>query len=283
LFIGNEQEAQTYYHILQDSSHGFFQSIYFEGGYKYNTSSETNIGDLGYGTLGFQHRFSARVQYFHAFQHLRRGIYTEGRGSGSQSSSQDQILQNEYYGKFDILAAHGLRILPAFHYQRWWLNDIGDKNWLISLGLVRDIGLTRLYADVNRSNINDLDQLQVNAGMAIYPLGNLKFYMDGRVIYHNEEGEVNLGGRYLLGGSISKTTWLEGWYAHGSMRHFSEHNGYVVFNSPNTINSRIGMTLSQSLGRHMLYLNFIREDKTEIDTDIDFLHYDFIVGLNIKF
>jgi len=283
LLIGNRQEAQTYFDIREHPRSKFFYSIYLEGGYKHNSSDQTNMGDLGYGTVGFKHQFSKRVDYFQTFQHLRRGIYTDGRGGGFQSSREDYITQNEYYGRLDILAAKGLWILPAFHYQKWSLSDIGGSDWLFSLGLVKDIGLTRWYADVNRSNLSNLVQLQVNAGMAFYPLGNLNLYMDGRIIYHKESSEQTMGGRYMLGGRISKTTWLEGWYTHGSMRHFSEQNGFIVFNGPNIVNSRLGTTLSQLLGKHMLYLTFIREDKTEIDTDIDFCHYDFIVGLNIKF
>lgn len=283
IFTGNEQEAQSYYDMREKSLDKFFYSLYIEGGYKYNSSDETYTGNLAYGLIGLKHQFSPRVNYFQTYQYLRRGVYTDGRGNGNQSSQQDHILQNEYYGKLDILAAHGFWVIPAFHYQNWTFNSYGDKNWLISLGFVKDLGLTRLYADVNRSNVNSLDQWQVNGGIALYPLGNLNFYIDGRFIYFNESSDSNLGGRYMLGGRISKTTWLDGWYAHGSMRHFSENNGAILFNSPNTINSRMGITLAQSLGRHMLYLNFIREEKTEIDTEIDFLHYDIILGLNIKF
>ena len=282
LFLGREQEAFTYYDIRKDPVNPFFHSLYIEGGLKINPSELTYTGNVYYGMFAFRHQFSPRVRYFHAYQHLKRGLWDKGQGQGQQADQLYYVNQNEYYGKFEILAGHNFWLMPAFHYQTWSLPGSSDDNWLASIGIAKDLGLTRLYVEGNWSNINNSDQMQVNAGLVIYPLGNLNFYLDNVFIYQNDSAINQLGGRHLAGGRIGKTSWIQGWYAYGPMRYFNEHNGLVVFNSLNTINQRMGLSFIQLLGKHEITFHFIRENKTEAVSNLDFIHNNFVLGLNFK-
>jgi tetratricopeptide (TPR) repeat protein len=282
MYLGREQTAQSYYDVRENPANPFFHSIYLEGGLKSNTSNTTTTGDIRYGLVSLRHQLSARLHYYHAYQNLVRTATERGQGSGGPTEARYNIIQHAYYGRVEVLAGRTFWLVPAFHWMGWSAPEASGSDWLASFGLVKDIGLIRLYADGSWSNINEEKQVQVNAGLVVYPLGNPYFYIDNLLIVQQESGDRQLGARHILGGRPGKTTWLQAWYAHGAMRHFSELNGLVVFNTPNTIDSRWGVSLVQAIGVHSLGLHYINEQKNEPDTGRDFTHNNFILGLYFK-
>ncbi|MCK5368154.1 MAG: hypothetical protein KAQ62_06360, partial [Cyclobacteriaceae bacterium] len=167
--------------------------------------------------------------------------------------------------------------------QRVLFEGFKYNNYVLSIALSKDIGITKLYTSASYSRIDDLNQTQFGVGLTIYPLANQNLYIDNLIIRQKESEIWRSQFKQRLGFRLSKQIWLEGWYAAGAMRYFNEQNAFIVFNSPNIINMRYGGGLTWLIKKSTLYLHVIKEEKEEFDTETPFSYLDFIVGLNIKF
>ena len=290
LYTSREKEAHTYYEIDNEYKPKFVSDIYIEAGVKVS-DEKANPRNLRYGLFSLKHQLSTKVSFFHAFQYLERDYIDDdgtasipGPGPGSQiGSSQLQTSQNEYYAALDILSGPGFYISPAYHFQRVLFEGFKYNNYVLSIALSKDIGITKLYTSASYSRIDDLNQTQFGVGLTIYPLANQNLYIDNLIIRQKESDIWRSQFKQRLGFRLSKQIWLEGWYAAGAMRYFNEQNAFIVFNSPNIINMRYGGGLTWLIKKSTLYLHVIKEEKEEFDTETPFSYLDFIVGLNIKF
>jgi len=283
IFTDRDKEAKALYPLKEEDSISFFQNIYIESGIKLSDEMALTR-DIRYGLFSLQHGLSARTSYFHSFQYLVRDYvdvvsYIPGNGN------KEKILktkQYEYYGALEILAGKGLHITPALHYQNVSMEGYSWNNYVLSLGLSHYIGVTNLYTNGSYSRIDNTYQYQGSIGLTVYPLANLNLYIDNMFTIQYESESIHSSIKQKLGGRILERTWLEGWYAYGDMRYFNEQNAFIVFNNPNIIHYRFGAGIIQGLGKHLLYLNVIKENKEEYETGIDFSHFDIIIGLKIK-
>ena len=290
LFTGREKEAHTYYEIDNEYEPKFVSDIYFEAGMKVS-DEKANPRNLRYGLLSLKHDFSTKVSFFHAYQYLERDymdddgtVIIPGPGpSPPNGSSQLQTSQSEYYASLNILSGRGFYISPAYHYQRVLFEGYKYSNYVLSLALEKNLGITKLYATGSYSRIDDLNQTQFGVGLTLYPLANKNLYIDNLFVRQKESEIWRSQFKQRLGFRLSKQIWLEGWYAAGAMRYFNEQNAFIVFNSPNIINMRYGGGLTWLIKKSTLYLHVIKEDKEEYETGTPFSYLDFIIGLNIKF
>jgi len=283
IFTGRDKESECFYPLKEEDTVNFFQNIYIESGVKLS-DEKAFTRDIRYGLFSLKHGLSKRTSYFHAFQYLVRD-YIDPLTSGSGYGNRENILQTkqyEYYGALEILAGKGLYITPAYHYQSVRMEGNRWNNFVFSLGLSQHIGITNIYANISYSKIDFTYQYQGSIGLTIYPLANQNLYIDNMFTAQHESENIHSSIKQKLGGKVLKKTWLEGWYSYGDMRYFNEQNAFIFFNNPSIIHYRYGVGLIQGLGKHLLYLNVIKEYKEEYETRIDFSHIDVIIGLKIK-
>ena len=86
-----------------------------------------------------------------------------------------------------------------------------------------------------------------------------------------------------MGIKVFSKTWIDGFLTYGDMTNFSEQNGYVVYNQLDKTTSKWGISINQYLGKHLLYLGYINENKEEYLTETPFVHRDVILGFNLTF
>lgn len=284
LFTGREKEAHTYYETDDEHKSKFVSDMYFEAGVKVS-DEKSNFRNVRYGLLSLKHEFSTSVSFFHAYQYLVRDyIVDDGTGLGqNQGSTQLKTSQNEYYATLNILSGRGFYISPAYHYQRVLFEGYKYSNYVWSLGLEKNLGITKLYTSASYSRIDYLYQTQVGVGLTIYPLANQNFYIDNFFIGQNESEIWRSQFKQRLGFRLSRQIWLEGWYAIGAMRYFNEQNAFIVFNSPNITKYRYGGGFTWMIKKSIFYVNVIKEQEEVFDTKISYSLLDFIIGLNIKF
>ena len=288
LFTSREKEAHTYYEIDEEYKPKFVSDIYVEAGVKVS-DEKAKPRNVRYGLFSLKHELSTRVSFFHAFQYLERD-YMEDDGTGSATGSGPQFgntqlltSQNEYYAALDILAGRGFYISPAYHFQRVLFEGWKYNNYVLSVALSKDIGITKLYTSGSYSRIDGLNQTQFGVGLTIYPLANQNFYIDNLIIRQKASEIWRSQFKQRLGFRLAKQIWLEGWYAAGAMRYFNEKNAFIVFNSPNIIDMRYGGGLTWLIKKSSLNLHVIKEQKEEYETETSFSYLNFIIGLNIKF
>ncbi len=286
-YLGRQQEAMTYYDINHEKSK-FIQSIYFEPGFKF-TDNTTQTRDLRYVFIGLNHEFGHRFTLFHGYQRLSADFVSylpmpPGPGPGGPVVEYPySIIQNEYYAAPSILIAKGFYMSPAYHFQSVSGEGFMGSNRVFSFQLAKWLGRFKLYSSYYYSEINKLQQHQIEGGVVYYPLGNTNFYLQSQVTCHSENSVRNTIYFNKMGFKVFSRTWIDGFLTYGDMTNFSEQNGYVVYNQLDKITSKWGVSINQYLGKHLLYLGYIHENKEEYLTEIPFVHRNVILGFNLTF
>lgn len=289
LFLGRRQEAFLY-NTTPDRKFKYFQSMYFEPGIKLS-DNKTSTRNTYYMFLGLNHELGNRISLFHGYQRLRSDFsylttISGGPGFGGgtiQWESIYKIVQNEYYAALTFFLGKGFYLTPAYHYQGVKGDEYLTYNNVGSIQLTKWAGKFKVHAGYYYSEINNLNQQQTELGLAFYPFGNNKLYLQTQATNHLQEDVSTMVYFNKIGVQVSPTTWLEASMSYGNMVNFSELNSYVVYNQLDNISSRWGVSIHQLLGKHMLYLNYVRENKEEYSTEIPFAHNDIIVGFNLTF
>jgi len=287
-YLGRKKEAIKYYNVHNEKSK-FISALYFEPGIKLS-DNKASVRNSEYIFLGLNHNFGKNVSLFHGYQRLGSDFATTGssgngfgQGSGSSTEYIYTVIQNEYYAALSFLVAKGLYITPAFHIQGVSAEDYSGNNTVLSVQLVKWFGKVKLYGGYYRSEINEQKQQQVEGGLVFYPIGNANVYLQAQATSHKENSVNSMIWSGKGGLKLFQKTWLEASYAIGDMLNYSEANGYLVYNQLDVIKSKWGLGINQYLGKHLLYLGYIHENKEEFTTQIPFVHHDLILGLNLIF
>lgn len=305
-FFPESPDAKSYMHycyrLLDRSKEAFlygsendenpkiFQSLYFEPGIKLS-DNEALTRNTYYAFIGLNHEFGKRISLFHGYQRLESDFayistINGGPGPGGgmlQSESIYKVFQNEYYGALSFFIGNGFYLSPAYHYQGVKGDGYLSYNNVGSIRLTKWAGKFKIHAGYYYSDINNLNQQQVELGVTFYPFGNTNLSLQTQATNHIQENISTSVYYNKLGVKVSPTTWLEASISYGDMINFSELNSYVVYNQLDKITSRWGVSINQLLGKHVLYLSYVRENKEEYSTEIPFSHNDIIVGLNLTF
>lgn len=288
LFLGRGQEGRAFYNINEENPK-FFRSVYFEPGIKIS-DNQSRTRNMRYFFLGLNHEFGNRVSLFHGYQRLGADFVTilpdnNGPGPGGPITNEYKytVLQNEYYAALSVIPAKGFYITPAYHIQDVNVEGYHGKNCVFSIQIAKWLGRIKLYGNYYMSRINQLSQHQYEGGIVYLPLGSTNMYLQTQVTVHTEQSQHKTILFNKLGIKLFPKTWIEGFGSYGSMLNYSELNGYIIYNQLDEIKSKLGFSINQYLGDHLLFFNYTHENKQEYNTGIPFIHHDFILGLNLTF
>jgi hypothetical protein len=285
LYLGRDMEAGAFYKSA-DQKARLFQSIYLEPGVKLS-DDRAYTRDVRYIYAGLRHEFGYRLALSHGYQRLSAGFAQPANGgAGPGPGGGGEILytvhQDEYYASPTLLVSKGFYLSPSLHFQRVG-GDFGTgSNRFFGLQAAVMTGRFRLYAGGSRSEINGLNQTQLEGGVVYYPLGSLNLYFQPQITRHEEEGVVHWVYFQKAGFRAARSTWLEVFGSLGNMRNFGEQNGWLLFNQPDTITGRFGLGLIQMLGAQQLYAVYTAENKEEYITGTPFRHHLISVGIRIN-
>ena len=286
LYLGRDMEAGAFFTVEGQKSR-LFHSIYLEPGVKLS-DDRAYTRDVRYIYAGLRHEFGYRLAISHGYQRLSAGFaqpVSGGAGPGPGGGIREvtyTVRQDEYYASPILLISRGFYLSPALHFQS--INgDFGPgSNLLLGLQTAVLTGRFRFYAGGSMSEINGLNQSQLEGGLVYYPMGNLNLYFQPQITRHEEEGEINWVFFQKTGFRAAKSTWLEAFGSLGNMRNFGEQNGWLLFNQLDTITGRFGLALIQMLGAQRLFVVYTGENKEEYLTGIPFMHHLISVGIQVK-
>jgi tetratricopeptide (TPR) repeat protein len=288
LLLGRNQEAM-HHSDTAGLKPNFFQSALFEPGIKLS-DNQASTRDTKFVFIGLNHNFGRSVSFFHGYQRLSSdfayaisGPSGPGYGGGNGQESIYSIDQNEYYATLNIFAGQGFYVSPAFHVLHVLLDEGNSNNHVYSIQLAKWLGLVKLYGGYSYAAINDQKQTQTEGGMILYPRGNTNLYLQTQATYHLQNSIGNIVWYNKVGVKVFPGTWVDFFMSAGDMINFSELNSLVVYNQLDVIKSRWGFSIHQLLGKHAMYLKYIRENKEEFNTAIPFAHHDIILGINLTF
>lgn len=288
LFLGREKEAKRYYSVDEKGAK-FLSGATLEPGIKFS-DNRANTRNTRFTFIGLKHDFGKSISLFHGYQRLVADFAippdNSSTGQGGRFATNETIYsvgQNEYYAEMTALAGKGFYVIPAVHFQGIKTDTYQGNNRVFSLQLAKWIDRFKIYGGASLSEINELKQYQYEGGLVFYPLGNLNLFIQTQLTNHTEEDIHHMVSFNKIGFKLFTKTWLNMFYASGDMRNFNALNGYLVYNQLDTLKSKMGITLSHSLGKHFLYLNTTRENKEEFSTGTPFAHQNLVLGINFKF
>jgi hypothetical protein len=125
------------------------------------------------------------------------------------------------------------------------------------------------------ARINGYRQLQVNLQVIVYPAGNLNFFLTPEASLHFDENVS--GAKFVFVQSAGIKTgpfWLSFDYAVGNMKNFFSVDGLVVYNMPELIRQKKGISVWLPLLKYRMEatLRLGRSEKkgtTFVYTDLD--------------
>ncbi len=92
------------------------------------------------------------------------------------------------------------------------------------------------------SNLNGLKQKQIGTSLTFYPKGNLNLYFNFTATLFAQKKSSGIITSVLGGFKAAKKLWLEANATIGDITNFTELNGALVYNNPDVIKLRAGIT-----------------------------------------
>ncbi len=299
LLSGRVNEARIFYcnhrdnlPRISESCKKVVSSIYLEGGNKFSSNEVREIGDIFFFHAGITHLISPRFQVYQGYSRIRQEFREfewvahgmNGHGPGGPSDSVEvandaSLNQNEYYLNPRIQLGRFM-ISPAFHYQG--IQNDGE-NYAVSLQVSQRVRLLQWRLAFASSKINSLTQQLYTAGITLYPTGSASAYIDAAINGHLQDQQLNWVYQAKAGIMIVPANWLEFSYGWGDMFNYSDINAFYIYNLPDTIKSRWGVTFNSQLWqKHMLSAGYLFEKKHQTENGATYEHKGFFIGLILR-
>jgi hypothetical protein len=176
----------------------------------------------------------------------------------------DSISDTAYYSKID--SSYHLFKYPSVEYS-YNRTDTSFNNWVVSLGLSKNLGIFNIGLCGSWSNLNNKKQIQTGASLTYYPLGNLNLYGTTSITGFFQQKDNRLLISQVVGGKITPWMWLEGNFYWGDYTNANIYNGAVVYNNSDIIKYRIGANLVFNVGKHLqlsLIYQYFRKESQQL-------------------
>ncbi|MCA6073449.1 hypothetical protein [Fulvivirga sedimenti] len=300
LFSGREDHAriffcsyQEYLPDIKETCKKGISSFYLEGGHKFSSGDIREIGDISFLHAGMAHLISPRVRIYQGYSRIKQEFTQyqwathggNGPGPGGPGDSVEiardvSLVQNEYYLNPQIKIGNGSLILsPAFHYQAV---QGSNDNYALSMLISQRIRLIQWRLGIAISEINVTRQQLYTAGITLYPVGSDKIYLDAEINGHVQNSDMNMIYQTRAAIRLLPRNWLEVSYGWGELYNYSDMNAFYIYNIPDTITSRFGISiLSRIMQKHTLSAGYLFEKKRQSDSNINYEHRGFYLGLTI--
>ncbi|MCX6231554.1 MAG: hypothetical protein NTZ33_08420 [Bacteroidetes bacterium] len=242
-----------------------------------NIYGETDLNsDIFYGHLGMKHDITPRLSIYHGFSHLnidkRRIICIFDK----DTTINYNVSQNEYYINADYQLKNGLKITPAFHYihvntvsymlepdtvffnnSKILNSEINVSNYVVSLALTKELIKASVGIFGTYSNLNKGTQIEGGLSLTYFPFGNLDLYSNTNLTCFFQKKsstqgqgsikETRLIFDQMIGFKVFSKLWTEASVTIGQMENYNEKNAFIVYNIPDVLKFKAGLSLIYSL------------------------------------
>jgi hypothetical protein len=168
------------------------------------------------------------------FQYYVQGRYYPGDDWSLRASVT--LVTGEAASDYYTFNQSGLPSLNGYVY------PIGD--YVLSAGVSREYRLLKPSLSMAFGNVNDFRQIQTDAQILFYPLGNPDIYLISGLTAHNDDSFSSL--KYVYNQQVGVRTgpvWITGSGSVGTIRNFSASDGYVLYNMPENITGMYGLAV----------------------------------------
>ncbi len=246
---------------------------------------QTSTDKQTWESVGLKHLIGKRWTLYHAFSYLTTHNRIQTDGYEFPLHYNEDIRQFEYYA------------LVNYHYKNAWdfmlsghlitldlkapnpdydsgdpqsdslLYDLQRQSLLVLVGVRKSIDIYRLFLTYSVSNIGGEKQMQPELGAGVYPFANNRLYL-----------ETKLTG--LFDNTTDKPTWavtenitwrpatkmlVNTFVSYGSLRHYHDYNGLIVYNDNDRSLWRAGINLSYAIAGK-LWLSILYKQNMKVNT-----------------
>jgi len=239
----------------EDPSYIFL--LHSEYGIKFS-SNDSLYKPLNYFQVGFSFRIGRTITAYNAYSYLTQITY------------YGTLVQQQYYLTINIPLKNSWVLSPAIHYMNYSDNDSSKSSTtsipgILSFALSKNLKDFLFSISATVSNLNNENQFQENLNVKYFPLpDNLLSVNAGTGFFTNSAG-ITLkllpyaGFKYYFTPrfSISSTYLLAG------VSSFTEHNGYLINNSPDITHDRLSFNGDLNIYKNFnIYIIYLHETKT---------------------
>ncbi len=228
-------------------------------------------------TLGFNHWFSNRVNFYHRFTIMPRNSTIQKNVSGD-------IITKNYSGSEFRYYANSTFALGEKWYLDLYLNYISGNydsyisSSAINSGTLLSEGVKTNYNDflfgttisksfyffrnslnISIANLNGKDQFQVGYNISIYPLGNTLLVPFAGIQYHTEKINSESQSNTVFSGGITvntKDVSITGYLNSGKFSNFASNNGSIIYNQKATALNEYGAIFNIYLSKFTIKIGY---------------------------
>lgn len=265
--------------------------------------------DILYAHLGIKSNINNYISVYQGYSNINISKTKQIRINNKNARTDNyKLKQNEYYITSNIHLTNGLKITPAFHLINVNFTSIETKytiyhppwepkptiiykyprkntsfyNYLFSLSITKNISLFSISMFETYSNLNDKRQFQTGTSIVYYPLGNLNLYTNTTLVNIYEYKNRFIFDQ-MVGFKVFPKIWIEGFVTLGNLTNYNEKNGFIIYNIPDKITSRKGISLilplSENIELSLRYQNIKKRTSYKTYTSLD----NYITTNNIKY
>lgn len=264
-----------------------FDMLTLQGGIKVSDQYielGTQVENISYGFLGASINLKGRFNLYQYAGILSQGFTDKFIYQDFLYYYKYYFKQFEYYVSGNLLLGKGWSINPAYHLIRVDVISRRYNDYYYGLSVIKNFNKVRLGINISKAYMLDTDVIQLVPEISYYPLGNTKLYFTLRNT-SNKSGDNDIENQVFgkMGLKIFSKTWLEGFYAYGKTQFLACDNGYILYNNPDYLISRGGVTISQYFKNNMqIILSYQLENKEQFNSEDLYSHHFVMVGFNIK-
>lgn len=266
------------------------QSISIGGGYAFSDNQTKNgqlnmvnqglagyadnymLNNSAFGQVGMVNNIAKNIKLFTAYSYYnlqnthRMQSVIVGQGTVVDTAAGYTTTQNDVYISPTFYLGQGFYISPAFHFIQYNFNTytriyypappklaaVNVKQNLFYEGA--EFGYRFKYGNIalsgGYSKFDTLNFFHGNIGLTYYPLGNTSLYGTTNLLYLGDQYDNFLAFTQKVGVKLVKNIWLEGGFATGNLRYFSEGNGYTIYTIPDEITMKLSGMLNCYISKH---------------------------------
>ena len=124
------------------------------------------------------------------------------------------------------------------------------NSFLGSITIAKRCKYVQPYIQFSASNLNAILQIQAEAGLLYYPLGNYNFYGSTSAAFLRNDSMNQFVIGQKIGYKITKWFWNEINFNYGNLANYISNNGFLTYNTSNSIRLQTGIELKFYAGRH---------------------------------
>ena len=246
---------------------------------------QTSAGRQSWQSIGLQHLIGKRWTFNHSFSYLTTRNRVQTVTYPLPDHYEEDIRQFEYYAivnyhskkTWDLMLGGHLIALnlkapnPDYNssdpQSSVLLYDLQRQSFLAIAGVSKAWDIYRFFLSYSISNIGGEQQMQAETGAGIYPFANNRLYLETKLtgLLDNVSNKLAWAVTESVSWRPTSKIFVNAFGSFGSLRHYHDYNGLIVYNDNDQSLWRTGINLSYAI-TGKLWLSVLYKQNMKVNT-----------------